>query len=244
MNNPFIPLKKAKLVIVDGRMDKDSFKKLEGMGLKVIPTICCKEIHPSVAFHPDMVIHPVNPETLVIAPNVFEYYEKVLYGMGIKLIKGEKWLNIKYPNDIAYNVLRISKYALHNFKYIDKKLLFYLKKEKLEFININQGYSKCSTAIIDEKAIITSDYPIHKKMSELGIDSLLIRQGAIELLGFNYGLIGGCCGNISNNEIIFYGNVFRHPDGEKIMKFLNKYNKNVYFLTEKNLVDIGTIISL
>jgi uncharacterized protein YvpB len=38
--------------------------------------------------------------------------------------------------------------------------------------------------------------------------------------------------------------VFRHPDGEKIMKFLNKYNKNVYFLTEKNLVDIGTIISL
>ncbi len=73
-------------------------------------------------------MHPVDHKSLIIAPNVFEYYEEKLYGMGINLIKGDTRLGKAYPKDIAYNVGRMEGIAVHNFKYTDEKLKYYLKK--------------------------------------------------------------------------------------------------------------------
>lgn len=242
--NPFIPLNKANIVVVDNRIDEESKLILKKMGLKVITTTKCEDVHKGISYHPDIVMHPVNHNTLVVAPNVFDYYEEMFFGMGIKLIKGEKRLSRNYPNDISYNVGRVHGYAVHNFKYTDEKLLFYLKKENLDFIDIKQGYSKCSMAVVDESAIITSDCAIQKKLIPYGIDVLLIQPGHIILEGFDYGFIGGCCGNLSKNDIVFSGELDSHPDSYKVFAFLKKYKKNVYFLSKNKLVDLGTIITL
>lgn len=244
MNNPFIPFNKANVAIVDGRIDSESIKTLENMDLKVILTTKCKEVAEPISYHPDIVMHPINHNTLVIAPNVFDYYEDKLSGMGIDLIIGEKYLSKEYPNNIAYNVGRVYGSAIHNFKYTDRVLLQELKKQGLNLINVKQGYSKCSMAIVDEKAIITSDNGIYEKIIQNGIDSLLIQPGSIVLKGYNYGFIGGTCGNLSRNEIVFSGCIDYHPDSKKIKKFLKKYNKKYYSLNRKALLDIGTIITL
>lgn len=244
MRNPFIPIEFANVVIVDGRIYDSSYEVFNKMNIKVIPTIACKEVQEPISYHPDIVLHPINHNTLIVAPNVFEYYFDNLSKLGIKIIPGEKKLDKEYPGDIAYNVGRIHNFAIHNFKYTDEKLKYYLKKENVEFINVKQGYSKCSIAIVDKKAIITSDYPIYEKLIALGIDVLLIKPGYIRLDGYDYGFIGGTCGNLSKSNIVFSGKFSKHPDEEKITKFLKKYNKKVVWLRDEEALDVGTIISL
>ncbi|NMA86818.1 MAG: hypothetical protein GX968_05795 [Tissierellia bacterium] len=242
--NPFIPNTRANIVIIDGRIDEEIETNLKSLNLNIIPTIQCKEVPEPISYHPDIVMHPINHNTLIIAPNVFHYYEDLLWDMGINLIKGETLLSNSYPKDIAYNVGRIGKYAIHNFKYTDEKLKFYLKKEGFELMHVEQGYTKCSMAIVDEKTIITADHPIYEKTKKLGFSVLLIEPGYIELEGYNYGFIGGSCGNLSKDEIAFSGKFTDHPDKGKILKFLKKHNKKILYLSNKKIKDIGTIISL
>jgi len=242
--NPFIPIKYADVVIVDGRIYESACKIFKKMNIKVIPTVPCREVQEPVSYHPDIVMHPINHKTLMVAPNIFEYYYDSLSRLGIKIIKGEKKLDKKYPDDIAYNVGRISNFAIHNLKYTDEKLIYYLKKENVELVHVEQGYTKCSMAIVDENAIITSDYPIYKKLTRKGIDVLLISPGHIRLDGYDYGFIGGTCGNLSNDTIVFSGKFSKHPDSEKMMKFMEKYNKHIISLDNEELIDVGTIISL
>lgn len=244
MNNPFIPIKDADVVIVDGRIYESAKENFKKMNIRVIPTVPCKEVQEPISYHPDIVMHPINHKTLIVAPNIFEYYYDNLSKLGIKIIKGEKKLDKKYPDDIAYNVGRIHNFAIHNFKYTDEKLKYYLKKENVELIHVSQGYTKCSMAIVDQNAIITSDYPIYEKLIQKGIDVLLISPGHIRLDGYDYGFIGGTCGNLSEDKIVFSGEFSKHPDNEKIMKFLKKYNKDIIWLDNEQLIDVGTIISL
>ena len=232
------------LVIVDGRIDDEIYNNLLKLNLKIIKTIKCEEVDESISYHPDIVIHPLNHNTLIVAPNVFDYYVDKFYGMGIKLIKGEKVLSMQYPDDIAYNVGRLSGIAIHNFKHTDEKLKYYLKKENLNLVNVNQGYTKCSLATLDEHKAITSDYPMYKILTDLGFEILLIKPGSILLEGQNYGFIGGTSGCLSKNKFMLSGSLNSHPNKDEILKFISKSNKELILLSKKEIVDIGTIISL
>lgn len=244
LNNPFIPKQGSNIAIVAGNADIHIINKLENKNIKVIKTIKCEEVYESIAYHPDIVIHPINYDTLIIAPNVFSYYKDKLEGFNLNLIKGEKKLICKYPGDIAYNVGRVYKYAIHDFRYTDELLKFYLRKEGLDFIDVKQGYSKCSISVIDQKSIITSDKVIYSKLKNLGFDVLSIEPGFIELKGQNYGFIGGTSGNITKDLIAFSGDLKNHPQKEKIEEFILSKNKKIEYLSKKGITDIGTIISL
>lgn len=243
MNNFFIPLKDAKLAIVDGRVDDEIVTNLQKLNITVIKSMECKELYQSVAYHPDMVMHPISNDTLLVAPNVYDYYRDILANQGVKVIKGETVLQEKYPNNIAYNVARLKDIAIHNFRYTDEVLKFYLNKQNIERLNIKQGYSKCSLAIIDDISGITSDKYMYKKLVEKGYQILLIEPGYIELQGYNYGFIGGTCGSFSKNKILFSGILSEHPDKDRITSFIKSRGKNIISLSEKPFIDIGTIIT-
>lgn len=242
--NPFIPLRSANLAIVDARISREIEDSLIKLGLELVKTIKCENVDESISYHPDIVIHPVNYNTLVIAPNVFNYYKEKLKRYNIKLVCGEKVLKSEYPDDIAYNVGRLGDTAIHNFKYTDPVLNYYLNKEKLRFVNTRQGYSKCSLAIIGEGIALTSDYPIYSKLNKLGFEILLIQSGHIQLEGQKYGFIGGTNGNIDKYKTVFSGSINSHPDREKIIKFAKTNNVSIEFLSSEKIIDIGTIITL
>ena len=69
-------------------------------------------------------------------------------------------------------------------------IINYAKQSGKRFVNVNQGYSKCSVAKVSEKAAITADSSLYKAMTEQGIDVLLISQGNITLKGYDCGFIG------------------------------------------------------
>ncbi|MGO1469867.1 MAG: DUF6873 family GME fold protein [Tissierella sp.] len=244
MKNPFIPLKKADTVIVAGNIDEDIYDNLIDRNLRVIKTIAHPKVDNSIKYHPDIVVHPINHNILVTEPTVYEYYKEEFKSTNIKIIKGERKLNSKYPLDIAYNVGRVSDFAIHNFEHTDEVLKFHLKKENLELINVNQGYSKCSIAVIGDREIITADHFIYTRLKDKGIESLLINPGHITLENQDYGFIGGCTGNMSNKEVFLSGSLKNHPGKENIERFIKNAGKKIIYLSNKKIVDIGTIISL
>ncbi|WP_352417919.1 DUF6873 family GME fold protein [Proteiniborus sp.] len=241
--NPFIPHDKARIAILDSRADNEIKANLINLGLKLIETCKCEDLYDSISYHPDIVIHPINHEKVIVAPNVYDYYKDTLKFYGIKVVEGEKKLSRNYPENIAYNVARISKYAIHNTKFTDEKLKFYMKKEGIDLINVKQGYTKCSLAIISESAAITSDCSIYKELKKYGIDVLFIKEGFIELPNLNYGFIGGATGMISENELLISGIMNDHPSLHDINDFLKKYKIKPIYLSDKKIIDIGSIIT-
>ena len=241
--NPFVPKGRAELVIIDGRASREIVTGLESLNIKVIPTIQCQEVYDAVAYHPDIVIHPLDDKTIIVAPNVYDYYKDILSSTPLKLIKGDRKLGRNYPENVAYNVARVSKYAIHNFKYTDEKLVYYLKKQGIELINVKQGYSKCSVTNVGEKAVITADKSIYNGLKVRGIDTLLIKEGFISLPGLDYGFIGGSTGHLSPSELAFSGEYIEHPSFNEVSSFLKKNKVKPIILSSKIIIDIGSIIA-
>lgn len=240
--NPFIPKGNEKIAIIDGRISNESIKILEKRNIKVIRTIKCEDVDEGISYHPDIVLNPIDEKTLIVAPNLFQFYYKKLSPFGFDIIKGESYLSNKYPNDILYNLGRINNIAIHNFNWTDLKLKKELEKREIKLVQVPQGYTKCSLAVIGNNAGITADKIIYEKLKSLGCDMILIEPGHIELPGFNYGFIGGCMGKLSEEEIIISGRLELHPDYERIINFIKKYNKEIIYLSEDKLIDLGTII--
>lgn len=244
MENPFLMKAKADIAIVSGELGEEECELIEKEGIRVIKTIKCDDILEPVSYHPDMVIHPVNHNTIVVAPNVFDYYYENLKNTPIKVVKGETILSRNYPDDIAYNVARVWKYAIHRTKYMDKKLRNMLEKENVQFVDVKQGYSKCSTGIISEKAVVTSDKSIKEKLVKEGIDVCYVKQGYIDLPGFDYGFIGGSIFSLGMNDVFFSGQIEQYNDKESVLNFIKKYGKESRFLSSKKIIDIGSVITL
>ena len=151
-------------------------------------------------------------------------------------------LGDRYPADVPYNAACTGKYFIHNLKYTDEKLLDYARSLDLILIDIRQGYSKCSIAVIDENSVITSDEGAAKVLKASGLDVLTIRKGHIKLPGYDYGFIGGTCGR-AGNEIIFNGDLTRHPDCQLITEFIGSKGLAIKYFEGYELEDIGSIIS-
>lgn len=238
--------KKISLCIIDRRLPKDIEKNIKEKNIEIIKTPKSEDVYNSISYHPDIQFFNCGEGKIIVSPNVYDKYLEILKEYNIDIIKGEKILSKKYPKDIAYNVCIVGKYAIHNFKYTDNKVLEYIEEKGFEKINIKQGYSKCSICVLDDSSIITSDKGIINSIKDSGadIDCLLIENGSIDLFDMNFGFIGGCSGNISDKEIAFLGNIKKHPDYIKIKDFLESKNKSVVSLSENKLIDLGSIIPI
>ncbi len=244
VESSFIPNKKINLALVDNRITSSMKNTLLNLNINIIESINCEDTYNAISSHPDISLIKLNNNDILVAPNVFEYYDKILSPVGFNIIRGNKSISNKYPDDICYNVAILGDKIIHNFKYTDDVLLDYIKKNNMKKINVNQGYCKCSICIVDENSIITSDTGIHNEVIKHNIDCLLIRSGHIDLFELNYGFIGGCSGLIDKNTLVFFGDITKHPDFEKINNFLLSKSKEFICLSDEKLLDLGSLIPL
>lgn len=240
--NPFVPKGMPRFVIIDYRAEDKIINYLKNLNISVIKTIRCNELQEPVDGHPDMVMHPVDYETFVVAPNVYDYYKDILNGTGVKLIKGEKVLKRDYPEDIAYNVARVGSYAIHNFKHTDDVLKYYLDKLNTEFINVGQGYSKCSVAAVGDNAAVTSDKSIHEKLVSHSIDCLYVNPEFVLLEGYNHGFIGGSAGLINNEIFLSTGKILDTSALNTIKSFVRKAGYTYAEASGEQIADLGSLI--
>ena len=155
-------------------------------------------------------------------------------------------LNASYPHDSIYNAACTGNYFIHRLDITAPALTAAANKvcgDDLKFISVRQGYTKCSTLIVDENSIITYDRGISRPCEDAGMNVLLIEPGFIKLRGANDGFIGGASGRVGD-EIVFNGDLSAHPSFREIVDFIEARGLGCKWFTSYELEDIGSIITL
>ncbi len=238
---PNLPKSRVKRVFVSGLLPENLLKELRDMMIKPYILGKSKNLSTELAYHPDILIN--NYRTgMWFCEHDPKYLPK---GLPLKLfMESETELDDLYPDDCPFNNFRLRN-ALVCGKSADYLIQAYAEYENLLTIFVPQQYVKCSTIIVNQHAIITSDSSIGKIMRKNGFDVLTLPNcDDIGLRGFNHGLIGGCAGKISDDTIVFTGNLNLYKYGDDIYDFCA--NHRVYCLSLSNdpLYDYGGILPI
>lgn len=238
---PNLPQDNA-IIVVMSTNNKELVKRVEELGVKVLPSENLSKLLIFEQYHTDLQFLHYNKDTVFVLKectslkeNLKKYFPNV--------IEISKNIDKDYPNNVMLNCVVLNDKLICNSKTIADEVLQMAIKDNLKIINVNQGYTKCSTCIVSENAIITSDKSIYKSCRN-EMDVLLIRQGYIELSGTDYGFIGGSSFKYNRNTLVFTGNIKLHPDYESIKSFAQNHNVELLSLTENTMIDIGSIIPI
>jgi len=239
---PNLPTSDVVTLIIDARAPQKIKEMLMQRKISIVQTSAHPDVYPAVAYHPDIMLHHIEGNIIVYAPNTPQILIDELRGRGFEMKKGYTLLGNKYPHTIAYNIARVGNYAFHNTTYTDPVVKELLLERGIKLIHVKQGYSKCLTCIVNQNSIITSDMEIYKKASEVGIDVLLIEPDkSIKLEPFDMGFLGGATGLIGKNKLAFTGNVEYHRNFKEILSFLSLKTVDVVMLNDERLIDLGTL---
>lgn len=239
---PNLPNSKVSLAVVDGRIPKDIEDFLFKKEIELIKTEKISCLYSAISYHPDIIMCHIGNNNIVVAKNIPNNIVYNLEKHGFNVIEGKNEVKGKYPLDVFYNVCIDKELVICNEKCVDEVLLDSLISLNKKVINVKQGYSKCSTLIVNSGIFVTSDLGIHNILIRENKKSLLISPGYIDLFDMNYGFIGGASGKVSDTEVAFYGNLFSHIEGDKINDYLIKNNQKSVCLGENKLIDLGTLI--
>lgn len=223
-------------------LHKEVLNCLKEWGIEPICIEPCKELPEPICSHADLICHPVGDKKVIVAKSA-KKISQLFRGNGAEVIESEQSPGIFYPKDVGLCAARIGKRLIANPETLDKSILNICKEKKLELLPVRQGYAKCSTAIVDNHSIITSDCGIAKVAKAAGLAVLRIRPGFIELPGYDTGFIGGCCGLIAKKRMLFSGRIEEHPDYIGIKAFLEERQIEIVSVDIK-LRDIGGILPI
>ena len=167
-----------------------------------------------------------------------------LTARGVRCVVPDRLPAGSYPDDVALNCFVVGNFAFGRRDSASPELLEFLRAQDIEFVDVKQGYARCSVAVVDEHSLITADRGLHRAMTAAGFDVLLIQTGGIVLEGYDTGFIGGCCGKLSADRILFCGDPLHHPDGEGIIDFLSERGVSAESTHDGQLVDFGGFITV
>lgn len=235
---PNLPEKNPEIFIINKFAEEKMFKSI---GARIIKGETVKNLTAPTNTHIDMQLVHLGENTFVCEKTLFPYYKKLL-GTRFNIVCGSSALKSHYPDDIAYNIARVGRFVIHNFKYTDAVIKKYISDNNLECVNVSQGYAKCNVCVVDEMSVITEDKGIFDACVKCGIDALLISGGYVLLKGYKNGFIGGASVKVNKNTLAFFGDIKLHPDYVKIENFLKKRNISAVSLKNGNLEDIGSAI--
>jgi len=160
---------------------------------------------------------------------------------GLELVLSDVEAGDHYPNDCGLCAAVSGKNIICRNVSTDVEILRLADDPGYNLLNVPQGYSKCSCAVLADGAIITADRGIAKVTLENGIDTLLISEGNVDLPGYSYGFIGGATG-LCGNKLYFCGDLRSHPDHEAIERFAKKHDTECISLSDERLYDVGTLL--
>lgn len=230
-------------VITDTRISAISLDALKHYGFQAILLPASENLAKPVASHTDMLIF-LGFGKLFCHEKYYSANTKLIDRLseisGAKTVTSRETICPSYPQDVLFNACIVGDKLICNTKTVSKLILQNADKCNYNIIDVTQGYTKCSIFPISDNAIITSDKIIAERCRNAGLDVLLIPQGNISLLGYDYGFIGGV-GGVCGNKAYFCGSLKYHPSGAQIIEFCNKHNKTAVSLSNNILQDVGSL---
>lgn len=236
-----------KYLIIDERMRDIEKQTLQRLGYELIEIKKSTKIYSEISSHVDIFACKVKNK-IIAEKHVYDILKNKLKKYII--IQGNSVIQNVYPKDINYNVCIVGNKAIHNFKYTDSQIVQELKKNNFELINVKQGYSNCSIAVIDENSIILNDKGLYNSLKDSGLNILFLDyMPDIKLLNEkgNYsemnGFIGGAIARIDDNIVVF-GDLNKVDNKSYIRKFIEKKNLNIIDFSGLDVIDYGGIIEV
>ena len=229
-------MKKAFVNCEVAQMIADSCK------IEALPLLPYKRLDKPVSSHADMLVYVLEGKIFTYE----EYYEqnKTVFDIakddGYELLFVSKECKREYPNDIALNVLTVGKNLFGNLRQIAPEVIKCAEEYGYKLVNVKQGYSACSTLVLNENNIITADQSIYKATTQEKISSLFIASGEIELKGYDYGFIGGAS-FVLDNVVYFLGDIKTHSEYEKIKEMVDSLKMSICSISSGNVFDFGGI---
>ena len=242
----------AKYAVVDFRMRKVEKEYIESLGYEIIENGFNLDVYDEISSHVDIYY-------LKAGDVVFSAPEK-RGQVPFNTVNCVATIGGEYPLDVPYNVCIVGKNAIHNFKYTDNVVKFYLERHGYNLIDVEQGYSKCSTCVVDENSCITTDIGIARKLLDAGIDTLYVSEPDIKLktrankifvkestMSFvdsdMQGFIGGAMARLGDTVILF-GDISNLVNGTKIKNFVEKKGLKFHHFEGLDIVDYGGILEV
>ncbi|WP_405355412.1 DUF6873 family GME fold protein [Ruminococcus sp.] len=213
------------------------------IGYDIVPSDKILQFHKPEQRHIDMQMLKINNDIFLLKECT--ELRKKLDNRGYSIIFCKNNITKYYPSFVALNCLYIGGKLYGREDAIDNSVKKYCSNNNIEIVNVNQGYTRCSTAVIGKNAAITADTTIYEALKNNDIDVLKIDSGNIKLEGYNYGFIGGACTILDDNTLIFFGDAKTHPNYPVIEKFCIIHNVKILNLIENSpLIDIGGAIKI
>ena len=229
-----------KTFLVDFRIDEEIENELKKNDIEYIKTLKNENLYYEICGHPDIAACDLGDVTVIEPATYNLLYEQI---KDFNIIKGETILRSKYPYDIAYNFIVTEKYIIGKLNYMDKVVRKLAEKKGLEFINVKQGYARCSTISLPEDRFITSDSNIYETLISKNLKCYLIECQDIYLSERYNGFLGGSC-LIYDDEIMFFGNIDSIGNGDILKKILKENHIKYYDINNLKLKDYGSMIKL
>ncbi len=240
LENPNLPQNKVTTVFT--HCDDNALKScFDELAVKVVQSTQNELLDAPVSHHADILANYAGSNTFLADCHQKELLEFVEQAGGI--IKTVENIKSPYPNDCLLNFADIGDYIICNKSILPQEILELLPQKQI--IDVKQGYSKCSVCICKQNTIITDDVSIYNAVSQYdNVKSLLVKKGSACIEKYDYGFIGGCCGLIDKDLLLFNGDLSTHTDFDKIKKFLYDNGVNYIDIKKKPLTDIGSIIPI
>ncbi len=227
-------------LLIGKRYEPELAQSLGVQGIEVIWLPDNKDIDPRLAGHADLSVFAGHGH-IVAVQGVYPTIVNLLTNRGYTVIQAEREQGPKYPDDVGLCVCATGKYTLYNPKTVDPAVAPLLGGK---LVPVNQGYTRCAAAVVDDHSIITADAGVSRAAKNAGMDVLDIVPGYIELKEYDHGFIGGASFIINNNVVAFTGKLTEHPDEGRIYDFLAKHGQKALILTDRPIFDIGGAIAL
>ena len=199
---------------------------------------------PRVAFHPDMLMMAIGRDVAVPAfyasrADVRPILDTLRDQCGIRVMTTEKIPGDSYPHDVVCNALMYGGKLYGKLSALAPEILRLADDSGIEAVNVAQGYAGCS-ALACGDILLTADPSVRNAVSERDGSVLLLSPGGIDLPGYDTGFIGGA-GGYADGHAVFFGDVRRHPDGERIAQALSARGIVCHSLGVGPLTDFGGI---
>jgi len=214
--------------------NKEITAKLEEYGYKCIPTEKSTDVSGPISLHADVLYLKTDDKTIYVSEcqkNNIELLKKLGYTVHtVKLSPG-------YKTECKLNMVITDDIILCN-----PKTCMDLSEVKgnRKIIPVNQGYTKCSTIVIDNDNFITEDKSIYNALTQNGKNCLLIEKGHVKLEGYEYGFIGGASVYLEKEKtLLFFGDISKHLNYSDINNFCLINNIKIDYIKNTDVFDLG-----
>jgi hypothetical protein len=175
-------------------------------GIEVLPLKPYNKLDKPVSSHADMLINIIEDRIFCYEDyylenkDIFDKAEKE----GYSIVKCTSPASSEYPNDIGLNCLIIGKSIFGRINHLSSELLKFANERSYKLIDVKQGYSACSTLVLNERCVVTADPSIKKAVEKHEIEVIYIDDSSIKIDGYDHGFIGGATAVVCDN-ICFFG---------------------------------------